>query len=106
MFCTKCGKKVDDDAIFCSNCGNRVAQDKNDDKIPNPTGYNENPNKEKIRIISNKAPVFRIKCEYCTCEFEYTLSNLGYRPWYPKGFVYCPSCKRPLRHHTENQINN
>lgn len=21
MFCSKCGKRVDDDDVFCSNCG-------------------------------------------------------------------------------------
>lgn len=26
MFCSKCGTKLNDDAVFCSECGNRVAQ--------------------------------------------------------------------------------
>lgn len=45
--------------------------------------------------------VYEIKCEYCGCEFEYQKDDLGYRPWYPHGFVYCPHCKKPLRHHEE-----
>ena len=45
--------------------------------------------------------VFHIKCEYCLCEFDYEQEDLGYRPWYPKGFVYCPKCQKPLRHDPE-----
>jgi hypothetical protein len=41
---------------------------------------------------------FKIKCEYCGCVFEYDREDLGYRPWYPHGFVYCPKCGKPLRH--------
>jgi hypothetical protein len=44
---------------------------------------------------------FRKKCEYCLCEFSYEQEDIGYRPWYPKGFVYCPKCGKPLRHHPE-----
>ena len=106
MFCCNCGKKIDDDARFCSYCGTKTGVEVKNNDIPHPSGENQNPNPGKIRIISNKQPVFRVKCEYCACEFEYTLSNLGYRAWYPKGFVYCPSCKRPLRHHTEYMIND
>ena len=47
---------------------------------------------------SHKKAKFRIKCEYCLCEFTYESEDLGFRPWYPKGFVYCPECRKPLRH--------
>ena len=40
----------------------------------------------------------KIKCEYCGCVFEYEAEDLAYRIWYPHGFVYCPHCKKPLRH--------
>lgn len=29
MFCSKCGNKLDDDAVFCSACGNKVASNQN-----------------------------------------------------------------------------
>lgn len=29
MFCSKCGNKLDDDAVFCSACGNKVANNQN-----------------------------------------------------------------------------
>lgn len=38
------------------------------------------------------------KCEYCGCEFTYQYNDLGFRIWYPHGFIYCPHCQRPLRH--------
>ena len=56
-----------------------------------------------IKIIADsetKKP-YRIKCEYCGCVFEYAQEDLGYRPWYRHGFVYCPKCKKPLRHGAE-----
>ena len=69
MFCTYCGIKLDDDAVFCTNCGNKVVLDNNqsvnekivesisvNEKIPenniefakadqnnSRTGYNTNP---------------------------------------------------------------
>ena len=52
--------------------------------------------------VENK--VFHIKCEYCLTEFDYEQEDLGYRPWYPKGFVYCPKCKHPLRHHPKENL--
>jgi hypothetical protein len=45
-----------------------------------------------------------VECEYCHCVFEYRSKHLGYRIWYPSGFVYCPSCKKPLRHRLEYEV--
>jgi hypothetical protein len=97
MFCVNCGKEVQESDNFCSHCGARQ------NAVPT-TMYNPNPNPNLIRIISTREPVFRVCCEYCRCEFEYHLSNLGYRAWYPSGFVYCPKCKRPLRHRLEYEV--
>ena len=47
--------------------------------------------------------VYAVKCEYCGCEFEYQKEDLGYRAWYRHGFVYCPSCRKPIRHREENR---
>ncbi|MCR5231650.1 MAG: hypothetical protein K6B64_03285 [Acholeplasmatales bacterium] len=50
---------------------------------------------------------FRIKCEYCLTQFTYEQEDIGYRLWYPHGFVYCPKCAKPLRHNPElNMIKN
>ncbi len=48
--------------------------------------------------------VYFIKCEYCLCEFEYEQEDIGYRLWYPHGFVYCPKCNKPLRHNPEKNL--
>lgn len=57
--------------------------------IPNYTQYN---------------PTFHYRCEYCYFEFDYHSYDLGHRAWYPHGFVYCPRCKKPLRHRLENEV--
>ena len=51
------------------------------------------------KVIKNYK--YRIKCEYCMTIFTYEQEDLGYRLWYPHGFVYCPTCKKPLRHNPE-----
>ena len=38
--------------------------------------------------------------------FTYEQEDLGYRLWYPHGFVYCPTCKKPLRHNPEKNLIN
>lgn len=59
-----------------------------------------------IKITNNEGAddIYHVKCEYCNCEFDYQLEDLGFRPWYPHGFVYCPNCNRPLRHRKENKL--
>ena len=52
----------------------------------------------KVTKECDKDVTYHIKCEYCGCEFDYQKEDLGYRLWYRHGFVYCPHCKRPLRH--------
>ena len=41
---------------------------------------------------------YRITCPYCRAVRIYTDRELDFRPWYPDGFVYCPRCRKPLRH--------
>ncbi len=50
--------------------------------------------------------VFRITCEYCGTIFEYEQKELGYRPWFRHGFIYCPHCHKPLAHNRENIVTN
>lgn len=41
---------------------------------------------------------YRVRCPYCATVTEYRDNQLGYRSWYPNGFVYCSRCRKPLRH--------
>ena len=42
---------------------------------------------------------------YCGSSVRYTDRDLGYRAWYPNGFVYCPRCKKPIRHNEFFALN-
>lgn len=48
---------------------------------------------------------YRQTCPLCKTVSEYTDVQLGFRPWFPDGFVYCPTCKKPLRHNENYAIN-
>ena len=41
---------------------------------------------------------YRQTCDQCNTTIQYMDDKLGFRPWFPDGFVYCPTCKKPLRH--------
>ena len=41
---------------------------------------------------------YRVRCPYCGTVTEYRDNQLGYRSWYPNGFIYCSRCRKPLRH--------
>ena len=41
---------------------------------------------------------YRVRCPYCGTHISYNDRQLGYRSWFPNGFVYCPGCRRPIRH--------
>ena len=45
------------------------------------------------------------ECEQCHTVIRYTDECLDFRPWFPNGFVYCPNCKKPLRHDENLAIN-
>ncbi len=42
---------------------------------------------------------YRQVCESCKTTVRYTDHVLDFRPWFADGFVYCPKCNKPLRHH-------
>lgn len=50
------------------------------------------------RALWRSGYTYRRQCEYCGVDLYYQDSQLDFRPWYPDGFVYCPACRRPLRH--------
>ena len=58
------------------------------------------------KIEDGGQDVFEVKCEYCGCRFSYTTKDLGYRLWYPHGFIYCPDCKKPIRHELEYLVKS
>ena len=48
---------------------------------------------------------YRQTCELCNTTVQYQDDKLGFRPWFPDGFVYGPTCKKPLRHNEEYAID-
>lgn len=57
------------------------------------------------KVVETQDPTtYKVKCEYCGAVVEYTRADMGWRPWFPKGYVYCPKCKKPLRHSEDNKI--
>ncbi|MCF0142841.1 MAG: hypothetical protein HUJ75_05635 [Parasporobacterium sp.] len=44
-------------------------------------------------------------CPNCHTWLSYTDKSLDFRPWFPDGFVYCPKCKKPLRHNENYAVN-
>ena len=92
MFCYKCGKEVKNEDKYCIHCGSKLNNEDNDRPA------------NTAKLVNEKDPVFRRECEYCLSTIEYKLKDLGYRPWYPKGFVYCPKCQKPLRHSEKYEV--
>ncbi len=45
MFCTECGTKVEDDAVFCPHCGTRLNHDPNNAETPETAGDSAKPAK-------------------------------------------------------------
>lgn len=41
---------------------------------------------------------YKQECPLCKTTVVYKDDSLGFRPWFPDGFVYCPTCQKPLRH--------
>ena len=41
---------------------------------------------------------YRLRCPFCGTYVSYVDRQLGFRAWYPDGFVYCPKCRKPIRH--------
>lgn len=47
---------------------------------------------------------YKQTCDQCKETFTYTDYELGFRPWFADGFVYCQNCKKPLRHNESYAI--
>ncbi|MBO7377055.1 MAG: zinc ribbon domain-containing protein [Clostridia bacterium] len=50
------------------------------------------------RALWTSGYTYRLRCPICGTAIEYTDRQLGFRAWYPNGFVYCPGCRKPQRH--------
>ena len=48
---------------------------------------------------------YQQECPLCKTKVTYTDDSLDYRPWFADGFVYCPTCQKPLRHNENYAIN-
>ena len=94
MFCTHCGKPIIENNRFCTSCGKPVNQ-----TPPADTSYLTSNGIQVIKQVYTRDAIFQFTCTSCGTVFRYKKEHLGYRKWYPNGFVYCPGCKRPCRHH-------
>lgn len=50
------------------------------------------------RAMWHSGLVYRRTCEQCNTTVQYMDDKLDFRPWFPDGFVYFPTCQKPLRH--------
>ena len=57
------------------------------------------------RVTWHSGLNYRAVCPNCRNYTAYTDYQLGFRPWYPDGFVYCGVCRHPIRHHENNAVN-
>lgn len=124
MFCSKCGAEVPDGSNFCLKCGFNfnagaaaaaaAAPQPATGPIPGgpPPIVDGRPWVQNSGVINpfpvpgydQYNPKFHCRCEYCYYEFDYHTYDLGHRAWYPHGFVYCPRCKKPIRHRLEYEV--
>ena len=57
------------------------------------------------RKLWHSGLIYEQTCDQCKTVVRYRDNLLGYRPWFADGFVYCPTCKKPLRHREAYAIN-
>ena len=48
---------------------------------------------------------YRVTCDMCKTTILYMDDKLDFRPWFADGFIYCPTCKKPIRHRESHAIN-
>lgn len=72
--------------------------------------YLKNTSEGKINMGFKRAQwhsglTYQQTCDQCHTLVQYMDDKLDFRPWYADGFVYCPKCKKPLRHNESYAIN-
>ena len=50
------------------------------------------------RALWHSGLTYKQTCPKCHTVIQYTDEQLVFRPWYADGFVYCATCRSPLRH--------
>ncbi len=57
------------------------------------------------RALWHSGLTYQQTCRQCHTVVSYTDHLLDFRPWYADGFVYCPTCRTPLRHSEEFAVD-
>lgn len=57
------------------------------------------------RALWHSGLTYKITCNKCHTVIQYADDKLDFRPWYADGFVYCPTCRTPLRHNEAYAID-
>ena len=60
MYCTKCGKKLKEDANYCTNCGQSVNRNINTNNNTSTNTINSKPNFLTISLILGIISIFSI----------------------------------------------
>ena len=50
------------------------------------------------RALWHSGLTYKQTCPKCHTVIQYMDDKLDFRPWYADGFVYCATCRSPLRH--------
>ena len=57
------------------------------------------------RAFWHSGLTYRQTCPKCHTVIQYQDDKLDFRPWYADGFVYCATCRTPLRHNEAYAID-
>ena len=57
------------------------------------------------RALWHSGLTYRQTCPKCHTVIQYQDDKLDFRPWYADGFVYCATCRSPLRHNEAYAID-
>ena len=57
------------------------------------------------RALWHSGLTYKQTCPKCHTVIQYQDDKLDFRPWYADGFVYCATCRSPLRHNEAYAID-
>ena len=62
-----------------------------------------------IKIVEDKSKLrkdalYKATCSRCGVVVEYTGYDVSFHRNFPKGFIYCPKCRKPIAHLDENCV--
>ena len=58
------------------------------------------------RALWHSGLTYKQTCPKCHTVIQYQDDKLDFRPWYADGFVYCATCRSPLRHNEAYAIDS